>query len=93
MSKINSKMLVVGMKQTLSQIKNGNVTAVFIAQDADEILAEKIKAECENSDIEIRYAISMKLLGKACAISRGAACAAILKKEIKKGGEESNAND
>lgn len=93
MSNINSKMLVVGMKQTLSQIKNGNVAAVFIAQDADENLITKIKAECVNSDIEIRYAISMKLLGKACAISRGAACAAILKKEIKKGGEESNAND
>ncbi len=93
MSNINSKMLVVGMKQTLSQIKNGNAAAVFIAQDADESLITKIKTECESSDIEIRYAISMKLLGKACAISRPAACAAILKKEIKKGGEESNAND
>ena len=93
MSKINTKMLVVGINQTLSQIKNGNVSAVFIAQDADENIVKKIVSECENSDIEIRYATSMKLLGKACAISRPAACAAILKKETKKGGEKSNAND
>jgi len=92
-SKINSKMLVVGMKQTLSQIKNGNVAAVFIAHDVDENLAQKLRTECENSNIEIRYVKSMKLLGKACAISRPAACAAILKKETNKGGEESNAND
>lgn len=93
MSKINKKLLVVGMKQTMSQIKKGNVTAVFIAQDIDENLARTIKDECEKNEIEIRYAKSMKLLGKACAISRGAACAAILKKETKKGGEEDNADD
>jgi large subunit ribosomal protein L7A len=80
------------MKQTLSQIKQGNVTAVFIAKDVEESLAKKIISQCENTNIEIRYAESMKLLGKACAISRGAACAAILKKELK-GGEISNAND
>jgi len=87
----DNKRLVAGTKQTLSQIKKGSVAAVFIAQDADEQLIEKIKSECEKNNVEIRYAKSMKLLGKACAISRGAACAAILKN--KEGGERSNAND
>jgi len=92
LKKINSKCLVVGMKQTLSQIKQGNVKAVFIARDVEESLANKIISQCENTEIQICYAQSMKLLGKACAISRGAACAAILKNEPK-GGEISNAND
>jgi large subunit ribosomal protein L7A len=77
----------------MSQIKKDNVAAVFIARDVEENLARQIKTECEKFDIEIRYAESMKLLGKACAISRGAACAAILKNDKNKGGEESNAND
>lgn len=91
MNKADTNVLVVGLKQTLSQIKQQNVTAVFIALDADEEIKNKIKAQCENTQIEIKDAKSMRLLGKACAISRPAACAAILKK--KKGGEEVHAND
>jgi len=91
LNKADTNSIVVGLKQTLSQIKQKNVIAVFIAQDADEEIKNKIKGHCENTDIEIKDAKSMRLLGKACAISRPAACAAILKK--KKGGEEVNAND
>ncbi|NLL49981.1 MAG: 50S ribosomal protein L7 [Eubacteriaceae bacterium] len=91
MNKVDTKNIVVGLKQTLSQMKQKNVTAVFLALDADEEIKNKIRAHCENTNIEIRDAKSMRLLGKACAISRPAACAAILKK--KKGGEEINAND
>ncbi len=84
MQRINTKLMAVGRKQTLSQIKKGNVVAVFIALDADEEICQEIKSVCQNEGVEYRDAPSMVLLGKACAISRPAACAAILKTTIKK---------
>lgn len=69
----------VGIKQTLKAVENGAATTVFIASDADEKVVGKLKELCSKTSVQIAYADSMKLLGKACSIEVGAAAAALLK--------------
>lgn len=70
---------VVGLKQCLKAIESGNVTNVYIAEDADERLLRGIKEACNSKSIKIEMVESMKVLGKACGIEVGSAVACILK--------------
>jgi len=67
---------VVGAKQTLKAITNGNVLKVYIAKDAEEHVTKRIKELCEENSIEIVYIDTMKELGVMCGIDVGAAAAA-----------------
>jgi len=69
----------IGTKQSLKSIENGTAKVVFIARDADEKVTGNIIKLCEKSSVQIVYADSMKLLGKACGIEVGAAAVAVLK--------------
>lgn len=75
---INASSRIVGMKQTLKAVAEGKVNQVFLAQDVDDYIANKIKEQCQKHHIPIEYVDSMKELGKACGIDVGAATAAIL---------------
>jgi large subunit ribosomal protein L7A len=69
---------VVGVKQTVKAIKNGDVKTVYIAKDADDKLIQSVKILIDESSLELVYISTMKELGKLCGIDVGAATAAVL---------------
>lgn len=75
----NNKKLIVGTKQSLRAVKEGDVQTLFIAKDAEKHVIRPIEDYANENQVQIVYAESMKKLGKACGISIGAAVAVILK--------------
>lgn len=78
-SKLSSKKIVVGKKQTLRAISKNEAEMVYISKDADKHVTQPIIDACESSNIEIIYFDSMKELGASCGINVNAAAAAVLK--------------
>ena len=68
---------VVGTKQVLKGIAAGAFRCVYVAEDVDSFLQEKIASACEKAGILLIPVASMKVLGEACRIDVGAACAAL----------------
>ena len=73
------KKILVGSKQLRKALKNGTVSAVFLAEDADPGVTESIAACCEDANIQPTWVPSKRNLGHACGIDVGAAAAAVLK--------------
>lgn len=69
----------VGVKQTEKSVLRNNAAKVYMANDADERVTEKLLELCQEKDIEVINVESMNELGKACGIHVKAAAAAILK--------------
>jgi len=69
---------VVGVKQTVKSIKNGNAKTVYVANDADEKFIQPVIQLAQENSIEIININSMKELGKLCGIDVGAATCAVL---------------
>jgi large subunit ribosomal protein L7A len=69
----------VGIKQTLKAVENGSAAIVFIAKDADEKITGNLKELCMANGVQVEYADTMKLLGKAVGIEVGASAACVLK--------------
>lgn len=74
-----AKELTIGINQTIKAIEQGQVEEVYIAQDADKRLTQKIALLCKEKGVPVIYVDSMRRLGKACGIDVGAATAAIKK--------------
>lgn len=70
---------VVGIKQSIKAIKNGEAKAVYAALDADIKLIEPVIKLAKENSLEINYTDTMKDLGKLCGIDVGAATAVLLK--------------
>lgn len=69
--------IIVGTKQTLKAIKNGEVKEVIIAEDADRRVTNKVVAVAKERQVPVVRVESTKKLGKACGIEVGAAAVAI----------------
>lgn len=69
-----------GTASVLRKLARNEVLKVFIAEDADVKLKAKIKAAAEEKNVSVEYAEDSQKLGRACALSRKTAAAAILKK-------------
>jgi large subunit ribosomal protein L7A len=69
--------LIIGTKQTLKAIKNGEVSEVVIAVDADQRVTSKVSRLAEEMSVPCIQVDSMKRLGKACGIDVGTATVAI----------------
>lgn len=70
---------VIGTKQTVKALREGNVQELLVATDAEARLTAKVVEEAELKQIPIQYVESMKKLGKACGIDVGAAAVAIIR--------------
>ena len=71
--------LIVGTKQVLKAIKEGNAATLLIAKDAERHVTRGVENAAKEQKVQIVYVESMKKLGKACGINVGAASAAIKK--------------
>ncbi|MFQ3546418.1 50S ribosomal protein L7ae-like protein [Halobacillus rhizosphaerae] len=69
--------IVIGTKQTLKAMKNGEVNEVITAEDADQSMTEKVARLAKQLNIPHTRVASMKDLGNACGIDVGAATVAI----------------
>jgi large subunit ribosomal protein L7A len=74
-----AKELTIGINQTIKAIENLQVEEVYIAQDADKRLTQKVALLCKEKGVSVIYVDSMRRLGRACGIEVGAAAAAIKK--------------
>lgn len=71
--------IIIGTKQTVKALKNGNVKEVIIAEDAEPKVTMKVVQLAEEKKVPLTRVDSMKKLGKACGIEVGAATVAIIK--------------
>ncbi|MEH7413885.1 50S ribosomal protein L7ae-like protein [Neobacillus drentensis] len=71
--------IVIGTKQTVKALKDGNVQELLVASDAEQRLTANVVEEANLKRIPVHYVDSMKKLGKACGIEVGAATVAIIR--------------
>ncbi|SEU00717.1 large subunit ribosomal protein L7A [Salinibacillus kushneri] len=70
---------IIGTKQTMKALKSDQVSEVFVAEDAERRVTEKVVRQAKLLDVPVKHVDSMKKLGKACGIDVGAATVAIKK--------------
>ncbi|MCK6255184.1 50S ribosomal protein L7ae-like protein [Fictibacillus sp. WQ 8-8] len=68
---------IVGTKQTIKALQNGEVKELVVADDADPRVTGKVLQIAQERLVPITRVDSMKKLGKACGIDVGAATVAI----------------
>ncbi len=71
--------IIIGTKQTLKAIKNGDVEEVFVATDADAKVTEPVIELAEEFQVPIVEVDSKQKLGDACDIDVDASTVAIRK--------------
>lgn len=69
--------IIIGTKQTLKAMNNGDVSEVFIAKDADQHITHKVIEEAKKLEIPFVIVDSKKKLGIACQIDVDASTVAI----------------
>ncbi|QIZ06040.1 50S ribosomal protein L7ae-like protein [Priestia megaterium] len=75
---LQAQKFVIGTKQTVKALKDGNVRELIIANDADAKVTAVVVKEALDINVPILYVDSMKKLGKACGIEVGASTVAII---------------
>lgn len=68
----------VGAKQTIKAVKQGRVSTVYIARNADKRVTDPVEDLCRENNVELIYLDTMKELGQMCGIDVGAATAALI---------------
>jgi large subunit ribosomal protein L7A len=76
---LQANKVIIGTKQTVRALKEGNASELVIAEDADPNITAKLIKQANEANIAVSYVESMKKLGKACGIEVGAAAAAIIR--------------
>ncbi|RDW21823.1 50S ribosomal protein L7ae-like protein [Oceanobacillus arenosus] len=71
--------IVIGIKQTLKAMLNGEVSEVFIADDADRQLTQKVASLAVELNIPCHRVGSKQKLGAACNIEVNASSVAVKK--------------
>jgi large subunit ribosomal protein L7A len=69
--------IVIGTKQALKALKEGLVSEVVIAEDADIRVTNKVVTVAKELRVPVARVDSMKKLGQACGIEVGASAVAI----------------
>lgn len=69
---------VIGVKQTKKALNAKTAKKVFVSLNADPAIRDEIANLSRSANIEIVEVDTMEMLGKACGISVGAACAALV---------------
>ncbi len=70
--------IVVGKRQTLRALVRGEVSFVFIADDAAPTLTEPIVASCKENSVPVHRVDTMKTLGEYAGIEVNAVACAVL---------------
>ncbi|EFM11499.1 ribosomal protein L7Ae/L30e/S12e/Gadd45 [Paenibacillus curdlanolyticus YK9] len=68
----------IGTKQTTKMVELRKAVLVYVAQDADSRMTDRIVQLCEDYEVEVAWVKNMQLLGETCGIDVGAAMAAVV---------------
>ena len=73
----NSVNRVVGTKQVLRGLKSGTLAKVYVANDADTFLYQRIVTAAESAGVTVVRVPTMKELGLLCGVEVASAAAGI----------------
>ncbi len=76
---LQAQNIIVGTKQTVKAMRNGQVVEVVVAKDANSSLTSKVISIATEMNIPITYVDSMKSLGKACGIEVAASTVGLIR--------------
>jgi large subunit ribosomal protein L7A len=75
---LQANKVIIGTKQTVRALKEGNVSELVVAEDADPNVTDLLIKQANDANIPIVHVDSKKKLGKTCGIEVGAAAVAII---------------
>ncbi|MEI6132747.1 MAG: ribosomal L7Ae/L30e/S12e/Gadd45 family protein [Bacillota bacterium] len=78
MDELKQAKKVVGLNQTVKAIEEKLAKRVYLAEDADPKLCERIIRLCEENGVSVTMVTDMKQLGRACGIDVKAAMACVI---------------
>lgn len=79
LNELASPRRIVGTNVVLRKLKAGEVGKVFLSEEADSRFTAEILAEAEKQEVPVEWAEGSLQLGRACAVTRKTAAAALLK--------------
>lgn len=71
---------VAGINSVRAALKAENALKIFLSKEADPLLLMEIMREAERASVPVEWIEQSLQLGRACAVPRKTAAAAILKK-------------
>jgi len=80
LNELASPRRIAGINSVLRKLNSGEAIKVFLSEEADRRLLSEILAEAEKRGVPIEWAETSLQLGRACAVTRKTAAAALLKK-------------
>ncbi len=83
LNELASERRVVGIRQVLRKIQEGQLEKLFLARDASQDRVKELLDEAERRGLTVEWCESMEFLGRACAISRKAAAAGLARENLK----------
>ena len=75
------EMRVVGVRQSLRAVREGNAETVFVAMDADPRMRQQVEKEAEANSVPVRLVATMEELADLCRVDVPSAAAAIRKNQ------------
>lgn len=73
----NASAKVVGTKQVLRGLKTGTLQRVYVANDSDTFLFQRVTGAADAAGVPVVRIATMKELGEACGVEVSTAAAAI----------------
>lgn len=81
LSRLSENPRIVGIKAVKRGILKGVVQEVFIARDAEPQLVQEVRALAKERLLPVDVTSTMQEIGRACAIERRAAVAAVVARQ------------
>ena len=75
-------MRVVGARQALRTVREGNAEMVFVAMDADPRLRQQVEKEAEANGVPLQLVATMEELAALCRVDVPSAAAAVLRTQM-----------
>lgn len=77
LEKLRNSDKVVGTRRLVRAVLAGEISEVYLAQDADLFIVRQVKDACNQAGVRIVEVDSMKQLGEACGVDVKTAAAGI----------------
>ena len=77
LEKLRNSDKVVGTRRLVRAVLAGEISEVYLAQDADLFIVRQVKDACNQAGVRIVEVDSMKQLGEACCVDVKTASAGI----------------
>lgn len=80
LNELASTRRIAGVNSVLRKLKANEASKIFVSEEADANLIAEILTEAAKRGVPVEWAETSLQLGRACAVTRKTAAAALLKK-------------